>query len=86
MSVSIRWKDDSNTSRSMYFADLQEGTCYKISTSHARGAVYMKIYDVVNHEYKALELATGKVFPSQTSPVEVVKVSVQIDSEKPSIY
>lgn len=83
--ASVNWTNQKAPTRK-YFTELPLGATFSIDSPHARGAVYMKVYDQHESEYKMLELATGKIFPVNTNPVKEISVEINIATAKPSIY
>jgi hypothetical protein len=83
MPAKINWNNQ-NTPQTLNFDQLSYGDCYKVATSRSKGAVYMKTEG--GHQDYALELATGKLFPPQLSPLSLVEVEINIQADKPTIY
>lgn len=83
MKTKIVW-NNSSTPQPLTFDQLAYGDCYKVDTFRSKGAIYMKTEG--RHEDYALELATGKLFPPQSSPLALVEVEINIQADKPTIY
>ncbi len=83
--MQIKWNTPVNAVRSLNFADLQVNDAFKIATSHARGAVYVKVKERHSDVFYMMELATGHLFDPTTSPVERVNVEVSVAAPRPQI-
>lgn len=78
--MKVNWKKTTNLS----FADLSVGDSFR--NLHGFGAVYTKVQLNGTNKCYMLEIATGKLFDGTSSPVELVDVSVQVNTKKPAIY
>lgn len=86
----INWKNPT-PSRNLYFSDLKLNDTFRIVGG--KGAVYTKVsgaHAARNSNIRGcelmMEIASGLLFDSTSSPVELVEVNVQISTPKPYIY
>lgn len=84
MGTKVNWGSRAASGK-LYFNDLDIGDCFKINTSAAKGAVYRKVYNTIEGECLAEEVATSKLFHPTTSEVVKVNVNIDIDAPKPEI-
>jgi len=86
VSVVVNWNQKKSYSPNLYFSDLQINQAFRIKGG--RGAVYVKIKirggQNDGQEYM-LELATGKAFQPTISPIELIRVEINISASKPLV-
>lgn len=86
--VKVNWSSDNCQ---LFFRDLEINQAFRNAGKWSKGAIYIKVgidKTSVSQEpfYYMYEVATGKLWPATSSPVEVVDVSVNINSPKPAAY
>lgn len=93
--MKINWQNQKESVN--FFENLDVNTGFKVVSPHARGAVYIKvakgdsdtkIYSSRHGHMECMmyEVATGKLFPPTSSPVEIVEIETNIHQKKPGIY
>jgi hypothetical protein len=85
MKTNIVWNKE-KAKKLFYFNELPLNCNFRIATTASQGAIYRKIYNELTGNYGAMEEYSGKVFKPTQSPVELVEVTITIDSAKPVIY